>query len=91
MLVASSQGGIQALSRSYYGKIIPKQKSAEFFGFYNIFGKFAAILGPFLVGLFTSIAGSTSVGVLSIVILFVTGGVILIKIKDVHPSRSEGS
>jgi UMF1 family MFS transporter len=91
MLVASSQGGIQALSRSYYGKIIPKQKSAEFFGFYNIFGKFAAILGPFLVGLFTSIAGSTSVGVLSIVILFVTGGVILIKIKDVQPSRSEGS
>ncbi len=45
MLVASSQGGIQALSRSLYGRMIPKDRSAEYFGFYNIFGKFSAILG----------------------------------------------
>ena len=48
-LVGSAQGGIQALSRSYYAKIIPKQNSNEFFGFYNIFGKFAAIIGPGLM------------------------------------------
>jgi len=48
-LIGSAQGGIQALSRSYYAKIIPKQNSNEFFGFYNIFGKFAAIIGPALM------------------------------------------
>ena len=65
MLVASSQGGIQALSRSYYGQLIPAAASAEFFGFYNMFGKFAAILGPFLVGVFAQLTGDTSIGVLS--------------------------
>jgi UMF1 family MFS transporter len=77
MMVASSQGGIQALSRSVYGKLIPKEKSAEFFGFYNIFGKFAAIMGPFLVAFFTQITGQERFGVLSILILFAVGGVVL--------------
>jgi UMF1 family MFS transporter len=45
-MVGSAQGRIQALSRPYYAKIIPKEKFIEFFGFYNIFGKFAAIIGP---------------------------------------------
>ena len=44
MLVATSQGGIQALSRSYFAKLVPKESANEFFGFYNIFGKFAAIM-----------------------------------------------
>jgi UMF1 family MFS transporter len=44
------QGGIQALSRSYYARLIPKDKPAEFYGFYNMLGKFAAIVGPVLVG-----------------------------------------
>jgi UMF1 family MFS transporter len=74
MLVASSQGGIQALSRSYFGKIIPKKQSNEFFGLYNIFGKFAAILGPFLFGLTTQLTGDSHYGVLSIAILFLIGG-----------------
>lgn len=77
MLVASSQGGIQALSRSVYGKLIPKNKSAEFFGFYNIFGKFAAIMGPFLVAFVTQITGQERFGVLSVLILFAVGGLIL--------------
>ena len=47
MLVATSQGGIQALSRSYFAKLVPKESANEFFGFYNIFGKFAAIMGPY--------------------------------------------
>lgn len=81
MLVASSQGGIQALSRSYYAKLIPKNKSAEFFGFYNIFGKFAAIFGPFLMGLMTQITKSSSYGVCAIVILFIIGIMVLTKVQ----------
>ncbi|MFP4152783.1 MAG: MFS transporter [Alkalispirochaeta sp.] len=77
MMVASSQGGIQALSRSIYGKLIPKEKSAEFFGFYNIFGKFAAIMGPFLVAFFTQVTGDERYGILSILILFAVGGIVL--------------
>ena len=77
MMVASSQGGIQALSRSVYGKLIPKKNSAEFFGFYNIFGKFAAIMGPFMVAFFTQITGQERFGILSVLILFAVGGVIL--------------
>ena len=82
MLVASSQGGIQALSRSLYGKLIPKEKSAEFYGFYNIFGKFAAVLGPFLVGFFSQISGSSRTGIFSIVVLFVIGGLVLTRVKE---------
>ncbi len=75
-LVATSMGGIQALSRSYFGKLIPQERSAEFFGFYNVFGKFAAISGPFLMGIFTRITGHSRFGVLSILVLFLTGGII---------------
>lgn len=82
MLVATSQGGIQALSRSLYGKIIPKNRSSEYFGFYNIFGRFAAILGPLLVGLTSQITGSSRYGVLSLVVLFSLGGIILTKVPD---------
>lgn len=82
MLVATSQGGIQALSRSYFGKLVPKEKANEFFGFYNIFGKFAAIMGPLLVGIVTQITGSTNNGVFSIILLFIIGGFILMKVPD---------
>ncbi len=77
MLVASAQGGIQALSRSYFAQMVPKEKSNEFFGFYNIFGRFAAVTGPFLVGITTQLTGSTSFGVFSLVILFAIGLVVL--------------
>jgi len=54
--VATSQGGIQALSRSMFGKMIPdKKRSGEFFGFYDIFGKFSAIMGPSLVGVVSGV------------------------------------
>jgi MFS transporter, UMF1 family len=77
MLVASSQGGIQALSRAYFAKLIPKKNSNEFFGFYNIFGKFASILGPLLVGVTAQVTGDSSSGVFSLVILFIIGLIIL--------------
>lgn len=76
MLVGTAQGGIQALSRSYYGKLIPKENANEFFGFYDIFGKFAAIMGPALLGLVAQLTGKTNLGVFSVIILFVIGGIV---------------
>ena len=67
------QGGIQALSRSEYGKLIPKNKSNEYYGFFDIFGKYAAVMGTFLVSVFTQITGNASFGVLSIAVLFIAG------------------
>ncbi len=87
-LVGTSQGGIQALSRSFFGTLIPKSRSGEFYGFYNIFGKFAAILGPFLLGIASDITGESRYGVLSIVVLFVIGGVVLVFVHR-KPERVE--
>lgn len=81
ILVGSVQGGIQAISRSYFAKLIPKQNANEFFGFFNIFGKFAAIMGPFLVGYVTLITGRSNYGVMSIVVLFIIGGLVLTQVK----------
>ena len=82
MLVASSQGGIQALSRSYFAKLVPKESSNEFFGFYSIFYKFAAILGPFLVGFTAQMTGNTNSGVFSLIVLFIIGGIILLRVPE---------
>ena len=78
------QGGIQALSRSYYAKIIPVERSAEYFGFYNMLGKFAAVIGPILmggVGLFVRSMGYSSgiasrTSITSIALLFIVGGIL---------------
>ncbi|WP_428911447.1 MFS transporter [Niallia sp. Krafla_26] len=82
MLVGTSQGGIQAMSRSYFAKLVPKESSNEFFGFYSVFGKFAAILGPLLVGVTAQLTGSTNSGVFSLVILFVIGAIILLRVPN---------
>jgi MFS transporter, UMF1 family len=88
MLVATSQGGIQALSRSYFGKLVPKENSNEFFGFYNIFGKFAAILGPLLVAVTSQVTGNSSLGVFSLVILFIIGLLILSRVPEPVPHKA---
>ena len=85
MLVATSQGGIQALSRSYFGKLVPKENSNEFFGFYNVFGKFAAITGPLLVAVTSQVTGNSSMGVFSLVILFVIGLIVLSRVPEPKP------
>ena len=72
-LVGTVQGGIQAISRSYFGKLIPAQRSNEYFGFFDIFGKFAAVIGPLLVAFFTQATGRDSVGVISLSLLFAVG------------------
>ncbi|MBB1062566.1 MFS transporter [Limosilactobacillus fastidiosus] len=78
VLVGTSQGGLQALSRSYFGQLIPKNSSSEFFGFYNILGKFSAILGPVIVGFVTQLTGKSTVGAASLSILFLIGLVIFL-------------
>ncbi len=80
IMIACFQGGIQALSRSMYSRIIPKEKSAEFFGFYNMLGKFATIIGPPLMGYVGLVTGNPRMGILSLVILFLAGGFILSKV-----------
>lgn len=77
-LVGTSQGGIQGISRSYFAKIVPKENSNEYFGFYNIFGKFAAIMGPALISLATQITGDVRNGVVSLVALFILGVIFLV-------------
>ena len=86
ILIGLFQGGIQALSRSLYTRIIPLSKSAEFFGFYNMFGKFAAIVGPALMGTVTIIVGDARVGILSILLLFILGAYFLNKV-DVEEGK----
>ncbi|WP_449619963.1 MFS transporter [Robertmurraya sp. Marseille-Q9965] len=82
MFVGMAQGGIQSLSRSYFGKLVPKESSNEFFGFYNIFGKFAAVAGPLLLGVTTHITGKTNYGVFTLVILFIVGAIILLRVPN---------
>ena len=86
VLIGLFQGGIQALSRSLYTRIIPPNKSAEFFGFYNMFGKFAAIMGPALMGTVTIIYGDSRIGILSILALFILGAYFLSKV-DVEEGK----
>ena len=71
--VAIFQGGIQALSRSYFAKIVPKENSNEFFGIYDIFGKGAAFTGTLMVGLVTQLTGNSTYGVLVLPVLFIAG------------------
>ena len=78
VLVGTVQGGIQALSRSYYGKLVPQARSAEYFGFYDVFGKFATVIGPLLYAMFYFLTDRASIGILSLLILFASGGLLLI-------------
>jgi len=78
LVVGLVQGGIQSLSRSYYGRLVPEGKSSEFFGFYNMMGKASAIVGPALVGVVAALTGDSRLSILSIVLLFVAGGALLV-------------
>ncbi|MGL4773107.1 MAG: MFS transporter [Clostridium sp.] len=82
LLVGSAQGGVQALSRSMFGKLIPKENSGEYFGIYNIFGRISSALGPLLVGIVAQITGETRYGVLSLIVLFILGALVFIKVEE---------
>lgn len=79
VLVGMCQGGIQALSRSYFGKLIPKKESSEYFGFFDIFGKFADFFGPLIISLCALIFHSSSYGVLALIFLFLIGLILIRK------------
>jgi len=75
------QGGIQALSRSLFALIIPANKSAQFFGFFNMLGKFAVVFGPVMMGVITILTENVRYGILSVTVLFVAGGFLLSKVN----------
>jgi UMF1 family MFS transporter len=84
-LVGTVQGGVQSLSRSLYSRLIPRERSGEYFGFYNMLGKFAAVLGPTLVGTMAALSGSSRVGVSSLVVLFAGGALLLWRVREPAP------
>jgi UMF1 family MFS transporter len=88
ILIGCFQGGIQSLSRSMYSRIIPENKSAEYYGFYNMLGKFAAVIGPLLMGTVTLLLNNMTgdseqaarYGILSVSILFLSGAYVFSKV-----------
>jgi UMF1 family MFS transporter len=76
------QGGVQSLSRSFFARLVPPGQAAEYFGFYNMLGKFAAIIGPVLAGVVSLWLGSERLGILSILILFVAGVLLLTRVRE---------
>ncbi len=95
IVIGMVQGGIQALSRSYYARLIPPDKVAEYFGFYNMIGKYAAIIGPLLMGgtglLFKNMGFTgtmpTRLSILFLIVLFVPGGILLLFVKEENAER----
>lgn len=87
IVIGLVQGGVQSLSRSLYARIIPARKSAEFFGFYNIMGKFATVLGPLLVAMVSGLTGDPRLAILSIIVLFAIGGLLLLSVDQIQGQR----
>ncbi|MEJ2736498.1 MAG: MFS transporter [Anaerolineae bacterium] len=90
--VGMVQGGSQALSRSLYGAMVPKSQSAEFFGFFSTSSKFAGILGPLLFGVVSQIAGGSRLSIISLIVFFVVGGLILTRVdveEGIRVARQE--
>ena len=82
VVVGLVQGGVQAISRSMYARYVPAAQSGEFFGFFNMIGRFAAILGPSLVAVTGLLTGSSRLGILSVVVLLVIGMVLLSFVRE---------
>jgi len=80
-LVGTVQGGSQALSRSLFARMIPKHKSSEYFGFFSVFEKFAGIAGPALFAVSVSLSGSSRAALLSVIVFFVSGGLVLTRVN----------
>ncbi len=83
VVVGMAQGGIQSLSRSYFGRMIPKKESNEYFGFFDIFGKFADFFGPLIMSFCAFAFGSSTYGILGLLVLFLTGYFLLRKIPEI--------
>ena len=82
VVVGLVQGGVQAISRSLYARFVPAARSGEFFGFFNMLGRFAAIVGPSLVAVTGLLTGSSRLGILSVIVVLVTGMVLLTFVRE---------
>ena len=80
------QGGVQSLSRSLFGRLVPEGKNAEFFGFYNMMGKFATVLGPLLIAIVAALTHNERASIISLVSLFVVGGFLLWRVRLTPPA-----
>lgn len=80
--VAMVQGGSQALSRSLYGRMVPKAQSAEFFSFFSVSGKFAGMFGPLVFGLVSQLFNNSRLGIVSLIFFFITGGLLLTRVDE---------
>jgi UMF1 family MFS transporter len=85
VVIGLVQGGIQSLSRSLFARLIPPERAGEFFGFYNMLGKFAAVIGPVLMGWVGVLSGSPRIAILSVAVLFVLGALLLRLVDDRVP------
>jgi UMF1 family MFS transporter len=81
VMIGLVQGGIQSLSRSLYARLIPVDRAGVFFGIYNMLGKFAAVIGPLLVGFVGVATGSSRTGILAVLLLFVGGALVLRRVR----------
>ena len=88
VIVGLVQGGVQALSRSFYARIIPPDKTAEFFGFYNVLGKFAAVIGPSLMGWVGLLTGNPRYSILALSVLFIGGARLLRRVDEKQGMKS---
>ena len=82
VVIGLVQGGVQSLSRSFFGRLVPEGKGGEFFGFYNMMGKFASFLGPMLIATVALVTGDSRLSITSLVVLFVLGGLILWRVPE---------
>ena len=91
VVVGLVQGGVQAISRSLYARFVPAAQSGEFFGFFNMLGRFAAIVGPSLVAVTGLLTGSSRLGILSVIVVLVIGAVLLtfVREQEAAPARRE--
>lgn len=90
-VIGIAQGGVQALSRSLYAQLIPEEKAGEYFGFFNLLGKFASVLGPLLIAFTAQWSGDSRKSILSLLVLIAGGAFLLWKVKKPAVNSTESS
>ena len=75
-------GGLQAVSRSFFSRLIPQDMNAEYFGFFSVSQRFASIFGPLIFAVITDLTGSSRLSILSLAVLFIAGGAVLKAVKE---------
>jgi UMF1 family MFS transporter len=86
-VVGTVQGGVQALSRSYFAHLIPRERSGEYFGFYNMLAKFAAVLGPLAMGVVAIATGNQRLSILVLGLFFIGGALLLARVREAEAVR----